>query len=101
VRPGPSFRMPINRDNRPNKSREQRAGSGRPVERQLADKLALSSESNVEDAATAVPLSSSPEAQVSFFITQAQTAHLRERGYSDKQIAQMKPPEAQKILGLE
>jgi hypothetical protein len=43
----------------------------------------------------------SPKAQVSFFITQAQKAQLREKGYSDDQIAQMKPAEAHRILGLE
>jgi hypothetical protein len=44
---------------------------------------------------------SSPSAQISFFITQAQKALLRERGYSDDQIAKMKPAEAHRILGLD
>jgi hypothetical protein len=38
--------------------------------------------------------------QVSFLITKSQKAQLRERGYSDDDIAQMKPEEAHKILGL-
>ncbi len=59
-----------------------------------------SSESSVEDT-TAAPASSSPKAQVSFFITQAQKAQLREKGYSDHQIEQMKPAEAHQILGIE
>jgi hypothetical protein len=46
-------------------------------------------------------VASSPEVQVSFFITRAQKAQLRERGYSEDQIAQMKPAEAHRILGLE
>jgi len=58
----------------------------------------MSSESNVEAGTEAPP---SPEAQVSFFITQAQKAQLRERGYTDDQIAHMKPAEAHQILGLE
>ena len=73
-------------------------GTDRPAERQLGNEPAVSSESNVEDAIAATP---SPKAQVSFFITQAQKAQLREKGYSDDQIAQMKPAEAHRILGLE
>jgi len=51
--------------------------------------------------------SSSPQSEsnettgVSFFITQAQRAELRERGYSDDDIAQMKPADAHRILGLQ
>ncbi len=90
--------MQIDRKNSPNKKRKPRAGSGRPAERQLGDHLAVSSESNVEHATEAPP---SHEAQVSFFITQAQKAQLRARGYSDDEIAQMKPAEAHHILGLE
>jgi cytoskeletal protein CcmA (bactofilin family) len=41
------------------------------------------------------------ETAVSFFITQAQKAKLRERGYSDDDIAQMMPAAAQNILGLQ
>jgi cytoskeletal protein CcmA (bactofilin family) len=41
------------------------------------------------------------ETRVSFFITQAQRAELRERGYSDDDIAQMKPADAHRILGLQ
>lgn len=37
---------------------------------------------------------------VSFFITQAQKAQLREQGYSDAQIREMKPEEAHRILGV-
>jgi hypothetical protein len=33
-------------------------------------------------------------------ITQQQRADLRERGYSDEQIRDMKPEEAHKVLGL-
>ncbi len=38
--------------------------------------------------------------QVSFFITNAQKAQLRERGHSEEEIAKMKPAEAHQILGL-
>jgi hypothetical protein len=38
--------------------------------------------------------------QVSFFITNSQKHQLRERGYSESEIAQMRPAEAHKILGL-
>jgi cytoskeletal protein CcmA (bactofilin family) len=41
------------------------------------------------------------ETRVSFFITQAQRAELRERGYSDDDIAQMKPADAHRILGVQ
>jgi hypothetical protein len=44
---------------------------------------------------------SDKSAQVSFFITKAQKLRLHEHGYSDEQIAQMKPAEAHKILGLQ
>jgi cytoskeletal protein CcmA (bactofilin family) len=40
------------------------------------------------------------EPNVSFFITQAQKAELRERGYSDDDIALMIPTVAHRILGL-
>ena len=73
-------------------------GSGRPAESQLTDTPAATSESNVESGSADAP---SPEARVSFFITQAQKAQLREKGYSDDEIAQMKPAEAHRILGLE
>lgn len=39
-------------------------------------------------------------AQVSFFITKSQKIQLRELGYSEDQIAKMKPAEAHSILGL-
>ena len=42
----------------------------------------------------------SKEMELSFFVTQAQKAELRERGYSDDDIAQMKPADAHNILGL-
>jgi hypothetical protein len=90
--------MPINRKNSPNQRHKLSAGSSAPVKRQLGDRRAASSESNAEDS-TAVPAVRG--AQVSFFITQAQKAQLRAKGYSDTQIAQMKPAEAHKILGLE
>ena len=38
--------------------------------------------------------------QVSFFITKSQKVQLRELGYSDDDVARMKPAEAHKILGL-
>jgi hypothetical protein len=38
--------------------------------------------------------------QISFLITNSQKTQLRERGYSDDEIAKMKPAEAHKILGL-
>jgi hypothetical protein len=40
-------------------------------------------------------------AHVSFFITNAQKAQLRDKGYSDEEIAKMKPADAHRILGLE
>lgn len=46
------------------------------------------------------PTSKAPQAWVSLMITQRQKADLRERGYSDEQIRQMKPEEAHKVLGL-
>lgn len=39
-------------------------------------------------------------ARVAFFITNKQKALLREKGYSDDQIAKMKPAQAHTILGL-
>jgi hypothetical protein len=90
--------MPTTRKNSLSKRRKPRGRSVRPVETQLEDKPAVPCESTIEDATAALP---SPEAQVSFFITKAQKALLRERGYSDDQIAQMKPAEAHQILGLE
>jgi hypothetical protein len=39
-------------------------------------------------------------AQVSFFITKSQKIQLRELGFSEDQIAKMKPAEAHSILGL-
>jgi hypothetical protein len=78
--------------------RARTAGNGRHAERQPGTELAVPSESNLENATAAPP---SSKAQVSFFITKAQKAQLREKGYSDDQIAQMKPAEAHRILGLE
>ena len=40
------------------------------------------------------------ETEISFLITEAQRAQLRERGYSDDDIAQMMPAVAHRILGL-
>jgi hypothetical protein len=40
------------------------------------------------------------EAHFSFFITNAQKALLRAKGYSDEEIAKMKPADAHRILGL-
>jgi hypothetical protein len=37
---------------------------------------------------------------VSFFVTQAQKVQLRERGYTEDQIRDMKPEEAHRELGL-
>jgi hypothetical protein len=37
---------------------------------------------------------------VSFFVTQAQKVQLRERGYTDEQIREMKPEDAHRALGL-
>ena len=41
------------------------------------------------------------EAEVSFFVTQAQRTQLRECGYSDDDIAQMMPAVARRLLGLQ
>jgi len=46
------------------------------------------------------PTSKAPQAWVSLMITQQQKADLRERGYSDEQIRDMKPEDAHKVLGL-
>jgi hypothetical protein len=46
------------------------------------------------------PTSKASQAWVSLMITQRQRADLRERGYSDEQIRDMKPEEAHKVLGL-
>ena len=40
------------------------------------------------------------EAGMSFFITKAQKAELRRRGYSEEQIREMKPEDAHRALGL-
>jgi len=53
------------------------------------------------DSREPVSSDSDKSAQVSFFITKAQKTKLHELGYSDEQIAQMKPTEAHKILGLQ
>ena len=98
-RPGPRLGMPNNRKNSPNKRRKQHGGNRGP-KKQLGDKPGASFERNMEDATATLP-SPTPKAKVSFFITQAQKVELRERGYSDDQIAQMKPAEAHQILGLE
>jgi len=37
---------------------------------------------------------------VSFFITQAQKDQIRERGYTDEQIREMKPEDAHRALGI-
>ena len=86
------------RRNSLNKDRKKHAG--RPGPKQFGAKSPASPEPNGEDPAPAAH-SSPPEAQVSFFITKAQKAKLREIGYSDGQIEQMKPAEAHRILGLE
>ena len=46
--------------------------------------------------------STTPEAEtgISFFITNAQKAELRRRGYSEQQIHEMKPEDAHRALGL-
>ena len=41
-----------------------------------------------------------PPAAVSLMITRQQKADLRERGYSDAQIREMKPEDAHRVLGL-
>jgi hypothetical protein len=46
------------------------------------------------------PTSKSAQAWVSLMITKQQKADLRERGYSDDQIRDMKPEEAHRVLGL-
>jgi len=40
------------------------------------------------------------ETGMSFFITKAQKAELRRLGYTEKQIREMKPEDAHKVLGL-
>ena len=41
-----------------------------------------------------------PETGISFIITKAQKAELRQRGYSEDQIHEMKPEDAHRALGL-
>jgi hypothetical protein len=48
----------------------------------------------------AQPTSEAPRAWVSLMITRRQKADLREQGYSDQQIRDMKPGEAHRVLGL-
>jgi hypothetical protein len=60
-----------------------------------------SSRLNAEDAGTVAPPSSAPKQGISYMITHAEKARLREQGYSDEQIAKMKPAEAHRILGLQ
>jgi len=59
-------------------------------------------DSATEDSAelTEMSVKDENEARFPFFITKRQKTLLRERGYSDQQISQMKPEEAHKILGL-
>jgi len=73
---------------------------GAPNPDAISQKKLLSPEpvsAKVEPDAT--PLESN-KAQVSFFITNSQKTQLRDRGYSDDEIAKMMPAEAHKILGL-
>jgi hypothetical protein len=62
---------------------------------------ASTSQRTVEERTGPAPVSSSSDAHMSFFITRAQRVKLRKKGYSEDQIAQMKPAEAHKMLGLE
>ena len=48
----------------------------------------------------AIETGEAKEMELSFFVTQAQKAQLRERGYSDDDIALMIPTVAHRILGL-
>lgn len=57
------------------------------------------SPSDSQNTATAAP-PSDKSARVPFMITNAQKAQLRERGYADDQIAQMKPEDAHRALGV-
>lgn len=71
----------------------------RRSQKRLADKPDASSGSGAEETKWIAP-SPQASAHLSFFITKAQKVQLREKGYSEAQIAQMKPVEAHKILGL-
>ena len=57
------------------------------------------SESEPAKLEPAPTFSEDKKAQVSLFITNSQKQQLRERGYSDSDIAKMRPAEADKILG--
>ncbi len=57
-------------------------------------------ETSVSDETETPPESGASPQSVSFFITKAQRATLREQGYTDEQIAKMKPADAHKILGI-
>jgi hypothetical protein len=87
--------MPDHRHKSANQ-RKPRTPSGRSEQKQPGDEPDVSSGSKVDDAATPP----STGAEVSFFITRAQKALLRKMGYSDEQIAQMKPAEAHRILAI-
>jgi hypothetical protein len=60
----------------------------------------LSPSATTESQPDATATDENRSSQVSFFITNSQKVQLRERGYSDDDIAKMKPAEAHKILGL-
>lgn len=49
---------------------------------------------------TAEEESDGGKTQISFFITKTQKAQLREQGYTDEQIATMRPTEAHRALGI-
>ena len=68
---------------------------------ELDKEILAESEPDPTESATVDPPSPAPKQGVPFFITQSQKVRLREQGYSDEQIAKMKPTEAHQILGLQ
>ena len=48
----------------------------------------------------AAPMTAHKETGMSFIITKAQKAELRQRGYSEEEIREMKPEDAHRALGL-
>ena len=79
------------------KLHRKRLGLQRPLP-QPSQEPGSGTEPEAEPAATVVE---DNKAQVSFFITKSQKVQLRERGYSETDIAKMKPAEAHRILGLQ
>ena len=92
----------MKRRHRPRMRKRRVASPKRPVRRVLADPP---DPPEVEDHAHRTFEAATTEHKeagtgVSFIITKAQKAELRERGYNEEQIREMKPEDAHRALGL-